>query len=142
MGFKTSLVRRRTQSCFPNCAGQVHMAPGRGRRYHPPEMDVHAQSSRPQAAWPWLPQAGATAALPLTRLKRPLTVTAKAPYFLFSLWGLLKACASVSPASSLSAGQRPLSSPPCAASALSFCFRLFCKSAMKSMLCFRLWIRS
>lgn len=59
-------------------------------------------------------------------------------YFLFSLLGLLKPCASASPVSSLSLGQELLSSPLCEVSVLSLCFRLFCKSAMKSMLCFRL----
>lgn len=80
---------------------------------------------------------------PLLAWKRQLNLnTPKTLYFLFSLLGLLKACASVSPESSLSLGQQPLSSPLCEASVLSFCFRLFCKSAMKSMLCFRLWILS
>lgn len=81
--------------------------------------------------------------LPLLAWKRQLNRNIpKILYFLFSLLGLLKPCASASPASSLSLVQEPLSSPLCEVSVLSLCFRLFCKSAMKSMLCFRLWILS
>ena len=75
--------------------------------------------------------------LPLLAWKRQLNRNIpKILYFLFSLLGLLKPCASASPASSLSLVQEPLSSPLCEVSVLSLCFRLFCKSAMKSMLCF------
>lgn len=52
--------------------------------------------------------------LPILVWKRQLNLNIpKILYFLFSFLGLLKPCASVSPESSLSLGQQPLSSPLC-----------------------------